>query len=245
MSRTASLFTIFLVVVIVGTIGFVTFYLGTGFSKLTFDPDRRKQPLILLSLERFGAEHQPERYQQFQRSRNTAFENYNYGVVFEGSSWLSSDGNTTERWHHMAVESFPFTANFVNAVTDPAYTAIEDWFDEQNFEEFGRFVGHVKLTKSFKKPVVFLLSDTTETNQRELVEVVSETLAPFNGHIAFATPIVKISGNSDLAINYFAFIEFNEPGEMMDWLVNTIRKSRFAQLRRHTDSLSLVVAAPS
>ncbi|MCY4129394.1 MAG: hypothetical protein OXG15_09175 [Gammaproteobacteria bacterium] len=245
MRRTASLFIVFVVVVLVGAISFVTFYLGTGFSKLTFDPERRRQPLVLLSLERFGAEHQAERYQQFQRSRVSAFENYDYEVVFEGSSWLSSDGNRSEQWHRIAVESFPFTANFVNAVTDPAYTAIEDWFDEENFEEFGRFVGHVKLMQSFKKPVVFLLSDTTEANQRELVEVVSETLAPFNGHIAFATPIVKIRGNSELAINYFAFIEFNEPNEMMDWLVNTIRKSRFAQLRRHMDNLSLVVATPS
>ena len=245
MRRTASLFIVFLVVVIVGAISFVTFYLGTGFSKLTFDPELRRQPLILLSLERFGSDHQAERYQQFQRSRVTAFENYDYGVVFEGSSWLSSDGNRSEQWHRIAVESFPFTANFVNAVTDPAYTAIEEWFDEENFDEFGRFVGHVKLTKSFKKPVVFLLSDTTKANQRELVKVVSETLAPFDGHIAFATPIVKISGNSELAINYFAFIEFSEPSEMMDWLVNTIRKSRFAQLRRHMDNLSLVVATPS
>lgn len=245
MRRTASLFIVFLAVVILGAISFVTFYLGTGFSKLTFDPDRRRQPLVLLSLERFNAEHQAERYLQFQRSRVAAFENYDYGVIFEGSSWLSSDGNRSEQWHRISVESFPFTANFVNAVTDPAYTAIEDWFDEENFEEFGRFVGHVKLTQSFKKPVVLLLSDTTEANQRELVAVVNETLAPFQGQIAFATPIAKISGNSGLTINYFAFIEFNESGEMMNWLVNTIRKSRFAQLRRHMDNLSLIVATPS
>ena len=61
MSRTAGLFLVFLVVVIVGAVSFVTFYLGTGFSKLTFDPERRRQPLVLLSLERFGAEHQAER----------------------------------------------------------------------------------------------------------------------------------------------------------------------------------------
>ena len=245
MKRTASLFIVFLVVVIIAAISFVTFYLGTGFSKLTFDPERRRQPLVLLSLERFSPEYQAERYQQFQRSRVTAFENYDYGVVFEGSSWFSSDGNRSEQWHRITVESFPFTANFVNAVTDPAYTAIEDWFDEANFEEFGRFVGHVKLTQSFKKPVVILLSDTTTANQRELVEVVNETLVPFSGQIAFATPVVKISGNSELALNYLAFIEFRDAGEMMKWLVNTIRKSRFAQLRRHMDNLSLVVATPS
>ncbi|MCY3860208.1 MAG: hypothetical protein OXG25_15010 [Gammaproteobacteria bacterium] len=245
MRRTASLFLVFLVIVIVGAVSFVTFYLGTGFSKLTFDPERRRQPLVLLSFERFGSEHQSERYQQFQRSRATAFGNYEYGVVFEGSSWLSSDGNRRERWDRIAIESFPFTASFVNAVTDPAYTAIEDWFDEENFEEHGQFVGHVKLTQSFKKPVVILLSDTTADSQRRLIEVVNETLSPFSGHIAFATPVVKIGGNSELAINYFAFIEFNDAGEMMDWLVNTIRKSRFAQLRRHMDNLSLVVATPS
>lgn len=245
MSRTAGLFIVFLVVVIVGAVSFVTFYLGTGFSKLTFDPERRRQPLVLLSLERFGSEHRAEQYEQFHLSRATALENYDYGVVFEGSSWLSSDGNRREQWTRIAVESFPFTANFVNAVTDPAYTAIEDWFDEENFEEYGQFVGHVKLTQSFKKPVVLLLSDTTEANQRELVEAVNETLTPFSGHIAFATPVVKIAGNSELAINYFAFIEFKDAGEMMNWLVNTIRKSRFAQLRRHMDNLSLVVATPS
>ncbi len=245
MKRTASLFMVFLVVVIVGAISFVTFYLGTGFSQLTFDPERRRQPLILISLERFGSEHQVERYQEFLRSRVSAFDNYNYGAVFEGSSWLSSDGNRSEQWDRVAIESFPFTADFVNAVTDPAYTAIEDWFDEDNLEEFGRFVGHVKLTESFKKPVVLLLSDTKGEYQRELVEVVNETLAPFNGHISFATPVVKISGNSELTVNYFAFIEFSEVGEMMGWLVNTIRKSQFAQLREHVDNLSLVVATPS
>ena len=245
MSRTAGLFLVFLVVVIVGAVSFVTFYLGTGFSKLTFDPERRRQPLVLLSLERFGAEHQAERYQQFQRSRATALENYDYGVVFKGSSWLSSDGNRSERWNRIAIESFPFTANFVNAVTDPAYTAIEDWFDAENFEEYGQFVGHVKLTQSFKKPVVLLLSDTADENQRELVEVTNETLSTFNGHIAFATPVVKIGGNSELTVNYFVFIEFSDAREMMNWLVNTIRKSRFAQLRRHMDNLSLVVATPS
>ena len=166
-------------------------------------------------------------------------------MVFEGSSWLSSDGNRSEQWHRVAIESFPFTADFVNAVTDPAYTAIEDWYDEDNLEEFGRFVGHVKLTESFKKPVVLLFSNTTSEHQLELIEVVNETLAPFNGRIGFATPLVKISGNSKLMVNYFAFIEFTESGEMMNWLVNTIRKSQFAQLRRHTDNLSLVVATPS
>lgn len=245
MNRTASLFIVFLVIVIVGAISFVTFYLGTGFSKLTFDPERRRQPLILVSLERFGSNHQTGRYQEFQRSRALAFENYDYGVVFEGSSWLSSDGNRSEQWHRVAIESFPFTADFVNAVTDPAYTAIEDWYDEDNLEEFGRFVGHVKLTESFKKPVVLLFSNTTSVHQLELIEVVNETLAPFNGRIGFATPLVKISGNSKLMVNYFAFIEFTESGEMMNWLVNTIRKSQFAQLRRHTDNLSLVVATPS
>lgn len=245
MTRTASLFIVFLVVAIVGAISFVTFYLGTGFSKLTFDPERRRQPLILVSLERFGSDHQVERYQEFQRSRAFAFENYNYDVVFEGSSWISSDGNQSELWHRISIESFPFTADFVNAVTDPAYTAIEDWFDEDNLQEFGRFVGHVKLTESFKKPVVLLLSDTTGAHQRELVEVVNETLVPFNGHIGFATPVVKISGNSALTVNYFAFIEFNDVGEMMSWLVNTIRKSQFALLRKHIDNLSLVVATPS
>ena len=245
MTRTASLFIVFLVVVIVGAISFVTFYLGTGFSKLTFDPERRRQPLILISLERFGSDHEIDRYQEFQRSRAIAFENYNYGVVFEGSSWLSSDGNRSEQWHRVAIESFPFTADFVNAVTDPAYAAIEDWFDEDNLEEFGRFVGHVKLTESFKKPVVLLLSSTKSEHQRELIEVVTATLKPFNGHIGFATPVVKINGNSELAVSYFAFIEFQDSGEMMSWLVNTIRKSQFAQLRRHTDNLSLVVATPS
>ena len=245
MSRTAGVFIVFLIVVIVGVVGFVTFYLGTGFSKLTFDPERRKQPLVLLSLERFGSQHETDRYQQYQRSRSSAFENYDYEVVFEGSSWLSSDGNRHEHWNRVAIESFPFTANFVNAVTDPAYTAIEDWFDEENFEEYGQFVGHVRLTQAFKKPVVLLLSDTTPESQRELVEVVNETLLHFSGHIAFASPVAKISGNSELAINYLAFIEFNDAGEMMNWLVNTIRKSRFAQLRRHMDNLSLVVATPS
>ncbi|MCY4095648.1 MAG: hypothetical protein OXG05_11065 [Gammaproteobacteria bacterium] len=245
MSRPATLFIVFLIVVIVGVVSFVTFYLGTGFSKLTFDPERRRQPLVLLSLERFGPEHQSERYEQFQRSRTTAFQSYDYDVVFEGSSWLSSEGNRREQWNRVAIESFPFTANFVNAATDPAYTAIEDWFDEENFDEFGQFVGHVKLTQSFKKPVVLLLSDTTADSQRALIQVVNETLAPFSGHIAFATPVVKIGGNTELAINYFAFIEFDDAGEMMNWLVNTIRKSRFAQLRRHMDNLSLVVATPS
>lgn len=245
MKRTASLFLVFLVIVMIGVVGFVTFYLGTGFSKLTFDPERRRQPLVLISLEQFSADQQIDRYQEFQRSRVAAFETYNYEVVFEGSSWLSSDGNRSEQWHRIAIESFPFTADFVNAVTDPGYTAIEDWFDEENFEEFARFVGHVKLTQSFKKPMVLLLSDTPSEHQRELVDVVNETIAPFNGRIGFATPVVKISGNSELATNYFAFIEFSESDQMMNWLVNTIRKSRFAQLRRHMDNLSLIVATPS
>ena len=245
MTRTASLFIIFLAVVIVGVISFVTFYLGTGLSKLTFDPERRRQPLILISLERFGAEHQVDRYQQYQSSRASAFENYNYGVVFEGSSWLSSEGNRSEQWHRVAIESFPFTADFVNAVTDPAYTAIEDWYDEDSLEEFVRFVGHVQLAQSFNKPVVLMFSDTKEEHQRELVEVVNNTLEPFDGQIGFATPVEKISGNSDYTVSYFAFIEFSDASEMMNWLVNTIRKSQFAQLRKHMDNLSLVVATPS
>ena len=245
MNPKARFFVIFLVVVAISTISFVTFYLGAGFSKLTFDPERRRLPLVLISFERFGAEHQESQYQEFQRSRRTAFENYNYGVIFQGSTWLSSDGNRTERWHRVAVESFAVTGDYVNAVTDPAYTAIEDWFDENKLDEFGRFVGHVKLTKSYRKPVVVLLSDAVDEHQLELVEVVSATLAPFHGRIDFATPVVKISGNSELSVNYFAFIEFADTAEMMAWLVNTIRKSQFAQLRKHVDNLSLVVATPS
>lgn len=245
MNPKARFFAIFLAVVAISVISFVTFYLGAGFSKLTFDPERRRMPLVLVSLERFGADHQEARYQEFQRSRRAAFENYNYGVIFQGSAWLSSDGNRTERWHHVAVESFAVTGDYVNAVTDPAYTAIEDWFDENKFDEFGRFVGHVKLTKSYRKPVVVLLSDAANEHQLELVEVVNATLEPFHGRIDFATPVVKISGNSELSVNYFAFIEFEDTDEMMGWLVNTIRKSRFAQLRKHVDNLSLVVATPS
>ena len=93
--------------------------------------------------------------------------------------------------------------------------------------------------------MVLLLSDTTDEHQRELVDVVNGTLEPFNGHIGFATPVTKISGNSEFTVRYFAFIEFSDAGEMMSWLVNTIRKSQFAQLRRHVDNLSLVVATPS
>lgn len=238
-------FFIFLAVVTVGIVVFVTIYLGAGFSKLTFDPERRKMPLVIVKLERFGPSHTDESYAEANDSREDLFFNYDYDIIFEGASLLSSDGNDAEHWDRVLVETFAVTGDYVNAVTDPAYATLEDMFDESSHAEFGRYVGHVELKESFKEPIVLLFSDAPMDRQRQLVDTVTATLKSFNGRIHFGVPMEKIDGNSDREVHYFALIEFDDPGQMISWLANTIRKSQFAHLRKYISNISLVVATPS
>ncbi len=202
-------------------------------------------PLVLITLERFAPDHQHEQYEVFKRDRSAVFANYAHDVVFDGKTWLSSEGNRTQVWHRIMLESFEPASEYINAVTEPAYTEIEGQYDDDNFKEFAHFVGHVKPTKSYDKPVVLLFAQAPVTYQRELVDVVTESLRLFDGQVGFAMPIEKINGNSSLIVNYLALIEFENGGRIIDWLENTIRKSQFMLLRKRIDDLSLVVAMPS
>lgn len=245
MKRATLIFLVFLVVVAIGSVGFVTVYLGAGFSKITFAPERRRMPLTLITFDRFTEQHAEDAYAAFHHARRGIFTNYDYYAAFDGNSWISSNGNDSDAWDRIVVESFGQTADFVNAVTEPVHSALQDTYDVNEHAEHAQFVGHVKIVHTYFKPVVFVLSDAVETHQAMLVEAVIRSLEPFQGRIGFATPLEKIAGNSERQVRYVALLEFQEPEHLMGWLTNTIRQSQFALLRKHIDNLSLVVATPS
>ena len=245
MGRATRYFLIFLIVVIVGTVGFVTVYQDAGFSKIAFAPDRRRMPLTFVTLERYVDQHQHEAHHTMWAHRSDIVDTYRSLTVFDGSAWLSSDGNDAEVWDHIIIEAFPTTAAFVNAVTGPEYASLAETYEVQGNAEYAQFVGHAALQETFDEPVVLVMSDATKEHQRALLDTVVETIVPFDGQIGFAMPTEKIDGNSDRSVRYFALLEFAEPEQMMAWLANTIRRSQFALLRRHVGNLSLVVATPS
>ena len=228
----------------ISAITFVTVYLGAGFTKLTFDPETRRMPLVLLTLVRFDDVRSSSARDAALSVRMGLFDNYDYAVIFEGSTWISSDGNNAEQWHHVLIESFAVTSDFVNAATDPTYDLFEKQYADAGVAEFAQYVSHVELTASFNKPVVLLLSDALADHHQALVDVVNETLGRFDGRIHFAVPVIKIDGNSEQSVQYFALIEFDDTNQIIAWLGNTIRKSKFTHLRKHIDNLSLVVATP-
>ena len=202
-------------------------------------------PLVLITFSRFSSEDEIPRYNEFQRVRKSAFEDASYGSIFHGTGWLTIEGNRTQKWHRLSVEAFEQTSDYVNAATHPSYSGVEAWFEESELIEYGQFVGHVPLTRAFRRPVVLLLANPADEHQNLLIETIHSTLEPFSGEIRFATPIEKIDGNTDIDVSYFAFIEFDSMTAMMNFMVNTIRKSQFARLRKHMDNVSLIIATPS
>ena len=239
------LFLALVVIVIVSGAVYFVFNQGTEFSKFTFDIQRKKLPLVVMHFDHVDLEEGLLAYESYRETRRRHFLDYDYRVIFDGEALFSADGSKDNPWNRVYIESFARTSDYVNVITSPEYTELSSSDAEVILAHSAIFVGHLDLSSVYDHAVVLLLGKVDQGSEAELMQVVAETLVPFKGSVGYALALTDISQAPTTDFNYFALLKFEAEEKILDWLDNTIRKSRFGLLRGRVADVSLIVAVPT
>ena len=245
MSRIPRLFLVFIAGVMVVVVGFVVFYKGTELTKLTFNPDRRSQPLLLLTLRDTDNLAYIEEQTELIDQRNQLFVDVEHASIFRGRTEFTTDGTYEPVWHSVRLDSYSKTSEYINVTTSPEYISLDEELIESNVGEFAQYAGHVNVDKVYTDPIVLLFAErVSDANHERVLNAVTRTLAPYRGIVDFAVKVDNIVGSSASELNYLALIKFERWAPMLEWLGDTIRKSQFVLLEKEVERISLVVAVP-
>lgn len=244
MRQVPKLFWLFLVLVFV-TIGvFVLMYLGLGFSKLTFDPQRKDMPLVVLNLTKLSSTLYMHDYQNFERSQDQIFGDGEFAVLFRGRTVAVSEGTRSNEWHRVSLTRFARTDDFVKSVTDPRFPEQSEVFQAGEVAESVQYIGHANLDVAYRDPLVMLFAEISPEGQSQLQALLHQSLSHYAGRVEFSLPVENITQGSDRSTNYLALIGFADMKDLVNWVKDTIRKTQFAMLHRQLREVSLVIAVP-
>ena len=239
---------ILLALVVIASLAIASVFIfnqGTEFSKLTFDLERKKLPLIVLHLETMLDGVEIESFEDYRSAQRRFFFGLDHAHTFDGVPLFSADGTHDREWDRISIASFARTGDYVNAITAPEYTDTISSLTEEYVAESATLVGHGITTSIFDQPIVLLLGKVEEGVESEFIHMVSETLTPFHGTVSMSLPVTEITVGDTMDFNYLAIIEFSESSRILGWLDNTIRKAHFSLLREQVTDVSLIVAKPS
>ena len=241
----ARIFLVLIALTVVGVACYFWFVQGSEFTKLTFEPGRRNQPLLLVTLQDLASKQQAHELSAHVKLRELHPTDVEYTEIFDGEALFSSGGVDRPHWQSLKIEGYVRTADYIDLVTGPEFLALKSTLGYADDAMFAQYAAHVNDVRHLDKPVVVLLSEgTPDTQQTFLLSSVERTLIPFDGEVQIATPVERLSSGKADSLNYLAVIEFNEWSTLLGWLEDTIRKSQFVLLSKHIERISLVVAVP-
>ena len=136
-------------------------------------------------------------------------------------------GRSDSEWDFVSIARILRSIDYTNMLTSPEYRLLEDSAAKYK-EKSVSFKVDTPSRSTIEGPLVVLLANIVEEDQASWIELLEESIVPFDGHIHLVAPISDISSEGMFLVNFLTVLEFPDTDARLQWLVDAERETEFA-----------------